>query len=1456
MSDAGEEAGDEEIKASSTGGYKIPDQPPAPPEPAGGGDSGDMVTSILWDPQSFHKRRSLVVPVPKYLTPDETFSNITAEQAVEGLRLGEYLTQLQEWEGGLKGIVLIIGGTDTLTTYIAQEDGMPELPDGMSFTEAIQRLKLTFSRGVTRAALDTHSVVVTSGFDAGAVGYLGRANKDRHHRIPLVGVVGGGLTTWPGDVKPTDEKELKHLQPDHTHYIMMDTGYDEYAVRKFRFDVSKALQDVGGAAPGIPIVAFVVNGNDDELEETLMCVRWGIPVAIVKGSGGFADSIAKEMDNPDIDDYIVNEKVLEIVKEGTLESIDLKDIDGAVIRDLVKRLFGGGAGPSESQNLLLAWELYGVYMKNYGGLASSGRSNYIITLALNVLLTTMVSIKLTLLDAGLKDIMLDAFSMAIIILPILISVILVIDSRFGFGKKAKVLISAAASIESQVYVFRTGMGDYLAAAASKRNDVLANHIKTIRMNVMGTSVAEGSLDQSGALDMKQKNYAVSAADDGRSKLSPEEYINFRSAKLMGAYERKALTQDKFLKRYLLSIYLLSGISSILALSPDTQVYVAVTIAFSVAFASLIEASGYAVKLGAFNRAATELRNTIAWWRALSPIEQANPQNFADLVKKTENTRKNENNATNPGTDMTGGGGGGADGLDVEALAQDVRDNLDKDGKITFASAWINSHGPFFTCYNAWLESKLEVEVAAKMKNGGAPAGGGGDGDEDTSGAVTELTLEDPLFAAKQLTEVLVGMETDDIQLEGEQPIDDTPSDPVPSILWDADDFYERESKVVEVNAEMDMSEAVLQAGLPDWLEKHQGHTKGVNGVIILVGVSDDLAGWLESGEMPDGLTRDQARRRLRLIFGRGIEKAAIDTHSVIVTGGVDLGVINYMGAANKDSFHKCPLLGVGAKGVTTWPGDTRPAAEKRTQLEPNHSHHMLLETMRDVAGVTRYRIDVIKDLVKNATLGGKGADPVPVIVFVINGSEAAIMETVQFVRMGWPIAVIKGSGGAADKIADACVKIKDDFVPNPRLVEIAKEGRVECVNILDCEGGGIRTMITRLFLSGGALAFFDPNLVFAWELIIKYRSNAAMCAQLAHRFQVAILAIGVILTGLVCFMTDLETEMKDAGVYDLLYLFVLVLPIGTSVLGLIQTAFKFSSRAAVLKGAVEDATIEVYEYRAGMGDYMNAADEARNDMLAARLTDISKGVVSSGVGESGLRLEGVEAARKKEFRVSEEDSGFSVLSPEDYAQLRLTVQIQLYQKTSNGIEKSLRYLQIAVYLLGGIGTGLATLGYSVYVALAAALQLALSTFIETKRYEDKLAFYNAGAADLESRLSWWRSLSTIQMANPLKYAEMVKATEGVKQAEISLLNPAAGGGGGGGGDPPTFNLTEFKSDVADAIQKDGRVKFKQGWVEKHSVFFMQYEEWLDKNGFFTVRTTRLQAKYANAAPLPAPADDE
>ena len=75
--------------------------------------------------------------------------------------------------------------------------------------------------------------------------------------------------------------------------------------------------------------------------------------------------------------------------------------------------------------------------------------------------------------------------------------------------------------------------------------------------------------------------------------------------------------------------------------------------------------------------------------------------------------------------------------------------------------------------------------------------------------------------------------------------------------------------------------------------------------------------------------------------------------------------------------------------------------------------------------------------------------PYVAVAVCCSGGEAAMTEVLHCVRHGWPLVVVKGSGGVADAIAFACApENRHVFVPNPKLMEIAREGKVGMCNRL------------------------------------------------------------------------------------------------------------------------------------------------------------------------------------------------------------------------------------------------------------------------------------------------------------------------------------------------------------------------------------------------------------------------
>jgi hypothetical protein len=81
-------------------------------------------------------------------------------------------------------------------------------------------------------------------------------------QVPLVGVVGRGLVTWPGDDRPPVEtlygrRGRAELQEDHTHFVMLEMADDDYNVSRFRFELIEAIAN-GPVQPKVDKTRYFV----------------------------------------------------------------------------------------------------------------------------------------------------------------------------------------------------------------------------------------------------------------------------------------------------------------------------------------------------------------------------------------------------------------------------------------------------------------------------------------------------------------------------------------------------------------------------------------------------------------------------------------------------------------------------------------------------------------------------------------------------------------------------------------------------------------------------------------------------------------------------------------------------------------------------------------------------------------------------------------------------------------------------------------------------------------------------------------------------------------------------------------------------------------------------------------------------------------------------------------------
>jgi hypothetical protein len=472
----------------------------------------------------------------------------------------------------------------------------------------------------------------------------------------------------------------------------------------------------------------------------------------------------------------------------------------------------------------------------------------------------------------------------------------------------------------------------------------------------------------------------------------------------------------------------------------------------------------------------------------------------------------------------------------------------------------------------------------------------------------------------------------------------------------------------------------------------------------------------------------EVESRLNMMFSRGIVRAVENVHALIITSGSDRGPISFCGRASSDRSHQTPLLGVVPIGASTWPEDDRPGAHKRIPLEPNHTHCVGV-TSNDVSDSTVYRF-LLTDALIDAKAKSKNKK-LPVAAVLCSGGEAALEEALQCSRRGWPIAVVKGSGGAADAIAWVChPRNRSFFIPNPKLMEIAREAKVEIIDLENVDGQVTKAMLERLFDTmlrgddGGATsprsaaggkppggggestsisnAGKSTNLVLAWEQIIIYRSNASLVGTRQGYMESLISNLSVLLICMVALKTYfLAHAITHWIITDIFNFPLLFLPIFISMIVGIDNRLQYGLKGKILTAGAEVILSEIYKYRTATGAYAEKPDKH----MGTNLQKTVKMVTSTIVGEMSLSRDTLESIKLGEFAVSPEDNGFSPLSPDAYIKQRLRINLKKYSTTTLNLAQFFFNARLMTFIFGACGTVLAGANMSIFVAVSTAFSV-------------------------------------------------------------------------------------------------------------------------------------------------------
>ncbi len=512
-------------------------------------------------------------------------------------------------------VLVVFGGADTLSG------------------ESHERAVGVVGPGVVRGAHIADAVVVDGGTAVGVMAIVGRAVAQNGDGRPLLlGVAPAGLVTYPGAGSTANGAAL---EPNHSHFVLAP-GADWGSETALLLQLAQAL------AGSAPVAAVLVGGGEIAKAEALAAVRRGWLLVVIEGTGGTADQVA------------ARRRVLRPRPVGSFRRLlgsrsstaadravpaDDPDLDEIATCGSV-RFFAGTSSTDLARDL--AWELQDeptlkrawLTFAGYDGLANNARKTFTRFQAA-ILALGIGGTFLALLDNAVEfgSWRGDAVHWVVVAVPILLSLLIALALRLGFGKRWVLLRGAAESVKSEIYRYRSRTGIYGDAAFDKtgltRNEMLATRLNAVEDRLMQTEASSGPLTPyEGPLPPKM--YGASAADDGLAPLDSGEYLELRVGDQLSYYHPKVKRLAREL-RVLQVLALTAGAAGGLLAAAGFEVWIGLTTAIA---ANVVAYLGYLQvepTLVAYNQAASRLEGVRRAWEA----QPARKRDFGKLVADCE-----------------------------------------------------------------------------------------------------------------------------------------------------------------------------------------------------------------------------------------------------------------------------------------------------------------------------------------------------------------------------------------------------------------------------------------------------------------------------------------------------------------------------------------------------------------------------------------------------------------------------------------------------------------------------------------------------------------------------------------------------------------------------------------------------------------------------------------------------
>jgi len=498
---------------------------------------------------------------------------------------------------------------------------------------------------------------------------------------------------------------------------------------------------------------------------------------------------------------------------------------------------------------------------------------------------------------------------------------------------------------------------------------------------------------------------------------------------------------------------------------------------------------------------------------------------------------------------------------------------------------------------------------------------------------------------------------------------------------------------------------------------------------------------------------EHLKSRMYQFFTRGIVRAASKIDALILDGGTLAEGMATMDDIQNQSY-PVPLIGMAPVSKVTYPGAPKTdGGQEKAPLNPDHSHFILTDTP-DWGGAIELMYRVVEYL--------RTANDIPVITVLVNGQKLARAQVLRSVRMGSPVIVFKGSGGLADDIAEFYEK-PPEFIESPELAEIVQEGDIRLCSV-ESSLEALERLISQQVRR-------DSMLKLAWRQFGVYDLNAVRHQCMFQRIQNAIIWLGVVGTTLALTQANIKVPALEPSLqkslHDILHYMITAVPILVAILLAAANEFKSGNKWLHLRSSAELLKSEIFHYRTQTETSISRQipEETREIRLAKKLKQISTQLMQTDVNLSALKA--YTGPLPPVYGTKPGDDGFSMLSPENYLDIRLEDQLGFYVGKTAKLEKRLRRLEWLVYIVGGVGTMLAAFNMELWVALTGALVAAFGTHMKYEMLQETLTKYNQAAVALTNVRSWWISLSAAEQAKKTNITMLIENTEGILRSEFS-----------------------------------------------------------------------------------------